>query len=1230
MICPACGFNCPNELKYCGMCGHRLAQPCPACGFLNPKEYRFCGNCGVRVEGAAEEVPFPLPSNGITQPRGDLDRRMESPMEKAQLEGERRVVTVIVADVTGSTNLLENLGNEAWVEMMNRVLLAMEAEIYRFGGSVDQFRGDGLVAFFGSVVSSEDDPERAILAALAMQQAIQRFNQELPKGGPESIRVRVGVNTGEVIVASIGDKRQHREDTAMGIAIAVAARLESAAEPGTVLASESTYRQAQEQFNWQTLGEITVKGLTQPMEVFRPVSSRSETDREVRAEVFGFSTPLVGREPELERMRHHVDLLKMGQGSLALVSGEKGIGKQALIREVRQYFLRQEALIADAEGKESPQEETVRWLYGRGRSFNKNWPYSLWVDLLHSWLDVYTGQRQEDISERLHTKCHDLWAVDVDQYYPYLSELLGLTLDEEHRNKVKYLNAESMRLQILNAVQVWLDTLARQKPLVVAFSEVEWADPSSLQLVKNCISLTEKAPILFMLLYREDLTGLLAEELTAIRSLVPGLSEEIYLGPLSYDQCGQLINFVIGEDVFPEETLNLLINNSEGNPSYIVEILRSLVDKSILIRNCKEGNWCLSRPVTAPDLQGNLTRLLQARIDRLQPEDRQVLQMASVIGQVFWSNVLQSLVGDQILVKEPLESLLKAQLIDHRVRNPEMGWEYGFRTDLIHDVVYESLLSIQREQYHLRVAQTLEEISPTDSGTQYQALIAFHYRRAREPRKELFYTNWAAEKAHEVYAIEEAINQYTRALELLDELEARTTDQTQLRVLYTQRFEVLSGRLEEKFQTGGVGAAVADARALLELARKMEDEPTWLIDALLKQPEVTVIDTREHAEAGLLMADQALSSARQLGDRHRELFSLIAKAHLIHIHRGDQALDLANKALDLARELGDAETQVMLLLGVAQGFGMENLQRYTEYLQEATRLAENIPNKRIQLELLATMELDFERKGDYYRLLTDFVNKRMAICREIGDRLTEAQLLNTYAQIEGLYLGDYRAALDRVQKAIQMTEKVGGGLYTLLRIAQLQAHMGRFVDAEETLSQIAPLSETGAFDIGLAGLWLVSAILYNERGQPEDLMKVLEETAKVIHITEERKISAQYLMAACCEASAAYYSLAELAVDDSAHAEYLRMSLEESSRAVATFGEYGFVQVIECATEEVFYRHSRALAKNGHEEESSLYLKKAYDEMMRKYDLIPSDSHFRRSFLENIKIHRQIQADYRK
>ena len=770
-----------------------------------------------------------------------------------------------------------------------------------------------------------------------------------------------------------------------------------------------------------------------------------------------------------------------------------------------------------------------------------------------------------------------------------------------------------------------MKALAGRSPLVVVLSEVEWADPSSLHMIKTSAGLAERCPVFFIVLYRDEPDSVLGDTLAYIRKKLGDLSEEVTLNPLGSDDCNQLIDQLIGADVLPVETRDLLVKNSEGNPSYIVEILRSWIDREVLVQNSETRNWCLSRPVNSADLQGNLNRLLQARIDRLDDEERQTLQMAAVIGTIFWSNILQSVMGDQILVKEPLNALVKAQLIDRQGRNPELGWEYSFRTDLIHAVVYDSLLTSQREMFHLQVANSLEEISPENSGIQHQALIAFHYRRAREPRKELFYAIWAAEKAREVYAIEEAIEHYTRALELLDELGNKTIQEKQNRALCGQRFEVLNGRQSARFQLGDIDGGLSDAKALLELAREMPDEPIWMIDALLKQPEITLLETRENLRYGLIMADQTLELSRQLGDRHREMFSLIAKARLMNIAGDLEAFTLAKQALDLARELDDVETQVILLLGISSGYGMEDIQHCDEYLQAAMPLTEQLHNQRIQLELLSALGDRAERNGNYYLLLTEYHGKRLQICREIGDRIMEGMVLMSYAQVEGLYLGDYQAALGHAETAFQLTEKVAGSLYPLLRLAQIQTYMEMFSDASETLSRAAPLSEIGAYYIGMAGHWLVSAIMRIERGGREDFEDALEEITQVHQLVTEQTISAQYRMAANCLAARAHYGLASLIEEPEAKAEHVRQALEESTRAKEIFDHYGFVQIIESSSEEILFTHARSLEINGQAEEAARFFNRAYDEMMRKYDFIPAGSHFRRTYLENIALHRNIR-----
>ena len=345
--CPACGFDSPPEMKFCGQCGARLGVA--------------CRGLRVRQSGPLSLLRDVRPPAGRWSDLPDTIRSMTASARRRHclqtplamtagngaitpLAGERRIATSLLADVRSSTDLMELLGTEAWVQLMNRVLQLLAAEVSRFGGRVDQFRGDGLVAFFGATDAHEDDPERAVLAGLAMHEAIRACADELKPQTQVDLKVRVGINTGEVIVASVGEAAVHREDTAMGGGVALAARMETAAEPGTVLVSEHTYRLIEGRFEWQPLGEITVKGIGRPVAVYRPLRGRTATD--VLA-AYDLTLPFTGRETAFAALTGCVEALCGGRGGIALVTGEKGMGKSLLTNRARQHFAQRTAICPD-------------------------------------------------------------------------------------------------------------------------------------------------------------------------------------------------------------------------------------------------------------------------------------------------------------------------------------------------------------------------------------------------------------------------------------------------------------------------------------------------------------------------------------------------------------------------------------------------------------------------------------------------------------------------------------------------------------------------------------------------------------------------------------------------------------------------------------------------------------------------------------------------------------------
>ncbi len=1179
-----------------------------------------------------------IPPDIAALPEGNATPEPPPSRDIVPLEGERRVATIILADVKGSTDLLEQVGTETWVKLMNRVLQILETEVYRFGGKVDQFRGDGLVAFFGTTAAHEDDPERAVLAALAMQEALRPYVAELKEREGISLALRVGVNTGEVIVTSVGNDRQYREETAMGEAIALAARMETAAEPGTVLASENTYRLTANQFDWLPLGEIKVKGVSNPIPVYRPLAPYASLERPPAYEL---ATPLIGRDTEAERLKASIEDLYDGIGGIVIIAGDQGMGKSLLTNEVRQYFARQNALLAEAhdkgtDGATGPGAvSSVIWPRGRCRSYTQGQPYAMWQDMLRNWLGIRQDEPPEQTRERLRQQTVALWGSQADEYYPDLAALLALPLEAQHAEQIRRLDADSLRQQFFLTIYHWIEALARQNPLVLNFSDMQWVDATSLDLLKYCLPLCDYSGLLWLLVFRPDRTSPIWEFRHFVETEYPHRLTILNLPPLTAEQSREMIQTLIGPDVLPAATVDLVVQKAEGNPYYIQEIIRSFILQGVLSRNPENGRWYTTQAITDLILPDSLQSLLLASIDRLTPEEQHILQIASVVGSVFWSKILEALAANPTRVKTHLMALQRAQLIRERGRNAELGIEYVFKSSLIRDAAYERLLSTQRSAYHLRIAEYIEDhVSKEDQphiAPQFYGALAHHYRRAGKTEKELEYCLKGAEYAKRIYANAEAGKQYTRALEILALLEAQATEDSQRRAIYAQRFKVLNERRAIFYLMGQFEAMWADARMLLPLAEQLGDDPTWTIDALLQQPCVADYQSKEEIEIGLPLAQQALNLAQQLGDRHREMESLMAIVNLRLALSDPEWRSVAEHALELTRQLQNIHYEARLLISMGGVFAFSDEPALgMEYLEAAAALImrQGIDDKITQMSLLNLLGLEFERSGDYYRLLTEYQQERLNISREIGHRPHESKALQACGRIQGIYLGDYKGGLALLEECRRILAGTLDEVYPLFHIAQLQSEQHQYAEAHASLERIRAIGEP-VQDRGRASLKLVWIIFYIALGDEAHLRMAIELSEEVRELANRSPlVSRQYEIAALCKAATAYLKLATLVTEPAAMTEFRSQALQASQKALELYQMFGFMQITECVSEEILFRHSQALAANAQMEEATKYLHRAYDEMARKHALIPPDSHFRRAYLENILLHQEIRAAY--
>lgn len=1210
MKCNQCGFDSPPEMLFCGQCGSRLRQQCAECQFANPLNYRYCGMCGAPLakHSALPHAPSLSPAN--------VTAKTNSAQFQTPLAGERRPVTVILTDVVRSTELLEQLGSENWVEIMNHALQLLEAEVYRYGGEVDQFRGDGLVAFFGAKTANEDDPERAVLAGLAMQESLKSYAQKLAEVRDIELQLRVGINTGEVIVANIGATHQHWEDTAMGEAVALAARMEQAAVPGTVLVSENTYRLVATRFDWETLGALQVKGVSQSVVVYRPLAYIGLG--RYRLQTYGLSSPLVGREAEFQTLVHRLQDLDAGRGAIVMITGDKGVGKSHLIRKVRQYI-----------ATELPD---ITWLSGRCRSYDQSWPYAMWLGLLRDWLCSFEDVSEAELLERLQQKTEALWPDNADEYTPFLRMLLGLPLTPTYEERVKHLDGEGLREHFFLTLHAWVEAMASQKPLALIFADVHWVDATSLAVLEFCLPLAEQLPLLWLIVFRPQRNSAVWQLRYRLETDFPHRVTTMLLPLLTDEQSGEVIDQLIGVDVLPAETRDLVINKAEGNPYYIEELILSLIEQDVLVQDIRTGQWRATRAVAALDLPDTLQSLLLARIDGLPLETRRVLQMMAVIGYVFWFDVLQSLAGKNVDLLQHLTLLQKAQLILERGNVPELGMEYNFKSNLIRDVAYESILTAQRMKYHKQVGDCLEQKIGDDVPPQYFGMLAYHYRQAEEFGKELYYHQLAAQQARKVYANEEALGRYNRILDLLDKLETQTADANRLYNINSQRFEILDQRRQLHLVMGNFEAARTDAKALLPLARHhLTDDPIWLIDALLQQPGVASWNSQEELEAGMPLAKEALILSRKIGDQEREMRSLIAIALQSLDLDEALALNFAEQALSLARQLGNTYYEARILINMSGIYNWSNQPERSEtYLKAALPLFKTLADKIAESELLGQIAIHLERQGDYFRLLTEYYQKQLQISREIGHKPLEGEALQLCGQAQGIYLGEHEIGLALLEESVRLHQNYSGERFAWLRMVQIYIDQAEYEAAKEALDRAYQVRTSELHEPAHVGAYLASAMLCNSLDGEANMYRALEFVNKVEQlVVQSRHITRQFEMAAACEAARAYLNLALRVTNDPAEqAARRQQALAASQKAVTVYKRFGFTQIVECVSEKILFYHYQALAANGHQTEAIQFLQQAHAEMMRKHALIPANSIFRESFLDNISLHRHIQSAY--
>ncbi|HXF37748.1 MAG TPA: ABC transporter substrate-binding protein [Actinomycetota bacterium] len=659
---------------------------------------------------------------------------------------ERKTVTAVFADLVGSTALAERLEPEEVKlivgEAVSRVIRAVEA----FGGTVKDLAGDGVLALFGAPAAHEDDPERAVRAALRVLEDLGTYAGEVQRGwGVEGFGIRIGVQTGRVVVGPVG-AGSRVELGAVGDAVNTAARLQAAAEPGQALIGEETFRLVEPLFEWGERRALHLKGKRSPVAARPVLAARPAAARAGR----GFQARLVGRERELAVVRERVDALLTGAGEILYVVGEPGIGKSRLLAEAR----------AIAEGAPAPRGR-LRWLEGRCASYGESIPYFPFRDLLRGWLGATPDQPELRLRVTLLRALEELFGDRTGEVAPYLAALLGLPSEPEGAARLAELSPEALQYRTFEVVRLLLRRLAEDGPVVVAVEDLHWADATSLQLVEALFADTEEAAILLLLTQRSERdhpSWRVKEE--AARSF-PHRTVELGLEPLTGEADRELLHALAGPGTLPAEMEARLLASAEGNPFFLEELVRSLVDGGALVR---EGDgWRFDHAVDV-DVPPTVEKVILARIDRLAPPERGVLTAASALGRQFGLPLLEAVAPDGGSVRRSLVALQRLDLVREERRWPEP--EFRFKHALIQEAAYRTLVGEHRRRLHRRAAEWLEERG--GEGEDVTELLAHHWLAAEDEDRAVRYLALAGDRARQEYALDEAIAHYRELLPLLE------------------------------------------------------------------------------------------------------------------------------------------------------------------------------------------------------------------------------------------------------------------------------------------------------------------------------------------------------------------------------------------------------------------------------------------------------------------------------
>jgi class 3 adenylate cyclase/tetratricopeptide (TPR) repeat protein len=1045
MKCPNCQFDNREGAKFCKECGNELELACPKCGGIYIQDSKFCDACGYDLREPKEGPPI-----DYNQPQSYTPKFLANKIltARSSIEGERKLVTVFFADVANYTSMAEKLDPEEVHQIMDGCFKILMDEIHRHEGTINQFTGDGVMALFGAPVAHEDHAQRACHAALSIQKAIGEYGEKVKQDCGVGFQMRIGLNSGPVIVGSIGDDLR-MDYTAVGDTTNLAARMEGMAKPGAILASGHTHKLARDFFKFEYLGKEEIKGKEKPQEAYELIKASEVTTR-IEASAAKGLTKFVGRKNSMAALMETYAKVQSGSGQVVGIVGEAGVGKSRLLLEFKNGL---------------PQREFA-YLEGRCLHYGGSMAYLPILDILRSYLGIKEGDREYLIKKKMVEKL--LQPDDkLKDILPPLNDLLSLKVEDE-----KYIKLEpkQKREKTFEAIRDLLVRESENKPLVLAIEDLHWIDTTSEEFLTYMMRWLANTKILLILLYRPEYTHTWGSR---------SYYNKIGVDHLSTRTSAELVLSILeGAEVVPE-LRELILSRTGGNPLFVEEFTHSLLENGSIQK--KDYQYVLSRKASDIQVPNTIQGIIAARMDRLEDNLKRTMQVASVIGRDFVFPILQTITGMKEDLKSSLLNLQGLEFIYEKRLFPEL--EYIFKHALTQEVAYNSLLLKRRKEIHEKIGRAIEELY-SERLEEFYEILAYHATAAGQKERALTYLIRASERAGRAAAHREEATLLTRALTIAEE-SGRIDLLTDLYARCGRAYaaiglwEKAKPELEKALRGLPSHAIEQQAEVMADLAIAC----FWLMDSpglrgycnrtLSIAKKVNRYDLELAAISGLAGADSLEGQLSSSMERYEIAITQSKKhgttipAHALEFYplelywvgKLNEAIESSREAVRTCRERGDTFLLVRALSNL--GISLASRGQYIEALQifeEAKQLGR-------EYDLGSALARSMVMLGGVHLELYDFTTAQAITeeAKEIAASLNFPPPIIS-ANIDLLFnfarrgdVGRTEALIDEVAEAVAQTSGWHGWLWKM-RLAQAQAEIGLARGDEEKAIQFAEKS----------------------------------------------------------------------------------------------------------------------------------------------------------------------------